>query len=476
MDAIVVGSGPNGLAAAITLARAGRTVQVLEAAATPGGGMRSAELTLPGHLHDICSAIHPLAAASPFFATLDLGRTGAELIHPDVPLAHPLDGGRAGVLHRSVAQTAADLGPDGRRWRQLVGWAADHWTLWAPAVLGPVLRPPAHPLALARFGLAGLAPVSATVRSFDGEEAAALLAGLAAHSFLPMGHGLTTAFGVTLGAAAHHAGWPLIAGGSQRLADAMVAELERLGGTVECGRAVRSMADVRDGRVVLFDTSPPQLAQIAGDALSPRDRRRYRRHRPGPGVFKVDYVLSEPVPWSNPDCGRAGTVHVGGTYADVARSEADVVAGRHPDRPFVLVAQQSRFDRSRVPEVAGGGGRHEVLWAYCHVPNRSGVDMTDRIEAQIERFAPGFRDTVVARHVAGPAWFELHNENYVGGDIGGGSPQGAATVFRPGWRLHPYRTSNPRLFLCSSSTPPGAGVHGMCGWHAANDALATALR
>jgi len=474
VDAIVVGSGPNGLAAAITLARAGRSVRVLEAAPEPGGGTRTAELSGPGYLHDVCSAIHPLAAASPFFASVDLAARGLELIHPPVALAHPLDGGRAAVVRRSLTETAAGLGPDAARWQQLVGWPARHWDRWAPAALGPILRPPRHPLALTRFGLPGLVPASVTARAFARPEGAALLAGAAAHSFLPLSHPLTTAMGVTLAAAAHHAGWPLVAGGSQRLAEAMVAELEAHGGEVRCGQTVRTMDQVAGARAVLFDLSPPQVAQIAAGDLSDRDRRRYRRFRPGPAVFKVDYLISEPVPWANPACTAAGTVHVGGTWQEVARSEAEVTAGRHPERPFVLVAQQSLFDPARRPPGAGSGAHH-TLWAYCHVPNSSTVDMTTAIEAQIERFAPGFRDTIVARHAAGPAWFELYNENYVGGDIGGGSPAGAGLLARPGWRLHPYRTSNPRLFLCSASTPPGAGVHGMCGHHAALDALATVL-
>jgi phytoene dehydrogenase-like protein len=471
VDAVVVGAGPNGLAAAITLARAGRSVRVLEAASTPGGGLRTAELTEPGYLHDVCSAIHPLAAASPFFRTVDLAGHGVELVHPAVPLAHPLDRGRAAVLDRSIDRTAEALGPDARRWRQLVGWPAEHWDRWAPGMLGPFLRLPRHPLALGRFGGPGLLPASAAVRAFGGDEARALFAGLAAHSFLPLSHPLTTALGVVLGAAAHYAGWPLVAGGSQRLSDALVAELASLGVEVVCNHPVRSLAPLAEARAVLFDVSPRQLVAIAGSELSERDQARYRRHRPGPGVFKLDHVLSEPVPWTNPSCLGAGTVHLGGRYEEVARSEADVNAGRHAEQPFVLVAQPSLFDPSRV---AGNPGH--TLWSYCHVPNGSTMDMTERIEAQIERFAPGFRDTIVARHAAGPAWFEDHNENYVGGDISGGSPRGVGLVLRPGWRLHPYRTSNPRLFLCSASTPPGPAVHGMCGYHAARDALATALR
>jgi phytoene dehydrogenase-like protein len=469
LDAFVVGAGPNGLAAAITLARAGRSVRVLEAAPTPGGGTRTAELTLPGYLHDVCSAIHPLAAASPFFRSIDLAARGVELIHPEVPLAHPLDGDRVAVLFRSLTQTADALGDDGRRWRRLVGWPAERWERWAPAVLGPIARWPAHPLDLARFGARSAPPVSFALRQWETDEGRALFTGLAAHSFLPMTHPFTAGMGLTLGAAAHYAGWPLVAGGSHRLTQALVGELESLGGEVVCDQPVRSLSQLREGRVVLFDLQPAQVLRIAGPQLSALNRARYRRFRVGPGVFKLDYALSRPIPWANSACGGAGTVHVGGTFEEIARGEAEVGAGRHPEQPFVLVAQQSRFDPTRAPD----GG--DTLWAYCHVPNGSTVDMTDRIERQIERFAPGFRDTITARHHAGPAWFERHNENNIGGDISGGSHRGTQLVFRPGWRLHPYRTSDNRLFICSSSTPPGGGVHGLGGYHAAQDALATAL-
>ncbi|MGH9164119.1 MAG: phytoene desaturase family protein [Acidimicrobiales bacterium] len=470
LDAVVVGAGPNGLAAAITLARAGRSVVVLEAAGSAGGGARSAELTLPGFVHDVCSAIHPLAAVSPFFASVPLARHGLELLGFDVALAHPLDGGRAGLLHQSLERTATGLGADGRAWRRVVGWAAEHWDELAPSILGPVLRPPRHPLALAGFGLRAAPPAAWLAGRFATDEAAALFAGCAAHSFLPLSRPLSSSFGVTLAASAHRANWPAVRGGSGALVAAMVGLLVELGGEVRTSSPVRSMADVPPSRAVLFDLTPRQLLAVAGDELSPTYRRRLARFRYGPAVFKVDYALSEPVPWANEGCRRAGTVHVGGTAGEVAAGEREVGRGRHPERPFVLVAQQSLVDPSRAPT-----SRH-TLWTYCHVPNGSDIDMTAAIEAQIERFAPGFADVVLARRAAGPSWYQGHNANNVGGDINGGSFAGRQLVFRPTVSLHPYRTSNPRLFLCSSSTPPGGGVHGMCGLHAAESALAGVLR
>ena len=469
-DAVVVGAGPNGLAAAITLARAGRSVVVLEAAPTPGGGARSAELTLPGFVHDVCSAIHPLAAVSPFFQSVPLADHGLELLPFEIPLAHPLDGGRAGLLFQSVEETAAGLGEDGRTWRRIIGWAADHWDQVSPGVLGPLLRLPRHPLALAGFGLRGVLPATWLGRRFATEEAAGLFAGCSAHSFLPLSQPLSASFGIMLAASGHRANWPAVRGGTGAITQAMVDFLTKLGGEVRTSTPVRTMADIPASRAVLFDLTPRQLLAVAGDELSPRYRRRLARFRYGPGVFKVDYALREPVPWTNEGCRRAGTVHVGGAPAEVAAAELDVARGRPAERPFVLVAQQSLVDPSRAPE-----GQH-TLWTYCHVPNGSDVDMTEAIERQLERFAPGFGDVVLARHVAGPAWYEDYNANDVGGDINGGSFAGLQLVFRPTIGLHPYRTSNPRLFVCSSSTPPGGGVHGMCGFNAATDALATTLK
>jgi phytoene dehydrogenase-like protein len=469
-DVVVVGAGPNGLAAALTCAKAGRSVLVLEAKDTIGGGARTAELTLPGFAHDVCSAIHPLAAVSPFFAGAGLERHGLELLHAEVALAHPLDGGRAGVLHRSLEDTVAGLGTDGRAWDRHIGWAARRWGALAPSTLGPLLRVPRHPLTLAAFGARGLLPATVFERTFRTDEAKGLFAGGAAHAFLPLSRALTTSVGLMLMASGHVAGWPVAKGGSQAIVDAMAAQLVELGGTIETGRPVATLGDVPPSKAVLFDVTPRQLLAICGDELPAGYHRRLGRFRYGPGVFKVDYALSEPVPWANEDCRRAGSVHLGGTLGEVASAEADVAAGRHPDRPFVLVGQQSLADPTRAP-----AGQH-TLWTYCHVPNGSDVDMTDAIEGQLERFAPGFRDVVLARHVADNAWYEAHNPNIIGGDIAGGSHSGLQLLMRPRPGVHPYRTPNPRLYLCSASTPPGGGVHGMCGLHAAEAALRHVLR
>ncbi len=470
-DAVVVGAGPNGLTAAAVLARAGRSVLVLEAAATVGGGTRTAELTLPGFHHDVCSAIHPLGAASPAFAALGLESAGVRWLHPDIALVHPLDDGRAAVLHRSLEETARGLGRDGFAYRRLVGDIVRAWPRIVPAALGPLLRPPRHPLAMAGFGLRALPPATMMARAaFRTDEARALFAGNAGHAILPLTHPLTASFGVLLAAAGHVAGWPMAAGGSQTIGDGLTAIVTEAGGEVRCGVTVRTAADLPPARAVLFDLTPRQVAEIAGPRLAGRARRRYERFRYGPGACKVDYALSGPVPWRSEAARRAGTVHVGGTLEEITLAEAEVAAGRHPERPFVLVAQQSLVDPTRAPT-----GQH-TLWAYCHVPHGSTVDVTDRIEAQIERFAPGFRDLVLARHVTTAMGFEAYNPSYVGGDIAAGAHDGLQLVARPFPSLHPYRTPVPGWFLCGASTPPGAGVHGMCGWHAAQDVLATVLR
>ncbi len=468
-DAVVVGAGPNGLAAATTIAQAGRSVLVIEAAPTVGGGTRSAELTLPGFVHDVCSAIHPLGAASPYLSTLPLARHGLRWLEPEVPLAHPLDGGGAALLH-SADDTAVALGEDVAAYRRWIGALVPRWDQLAPMITGPLVSLPRHPLVLARFGLPALGKASTFARrAFKTEEARALFAGCAAHAFLPLDHLLTTSFGLVLMAAGNAVGWPVAAGGSQAIADALAAYLQELGGEIRTGEAVTALDQLPESRAVLFDLSPSLVAAIAGDELPASYRGRLDRFRHGPAAFKIDYALAGPVPWTYEPARRAGTVHTCGTAAEVEASEAATASGQHAERPLVLVAQQSLVDPSRAP-----AGQH-TLWAYCHVPNGSTIDMTERIEAQIERFAPGFRDLVLARHVAGPSWFEAYNANYVGGDIAGGSHQAMQLIFRPTVRLRPYRTPNPRLFLCSASTPPGAGVHGMCGHHAANAALQTAL-
>ena len=466
-DAVVVGSGPNGLAAAITLAKANRSVALFEAASSVGGGMRSAELTLPGFVHDVCSAIHPLARASPFFATLDLEGRGLAWIEPPVSLAHPLDDGSAALVTRDVEATAASLGLDGPAYRRFIGPTLAHWDSLIEDVLAPFHIPfqPDRAFGLARFGLGALQPASWLVRAFDDPPARALLAGCAAHSMLRLDEPLSGAFAMLFLASAHAVGWPIARGGSSRIAEALAAELTALGGEVITDRRIDRVSDLPDHDVALFDVTPRQLLSIAGARMGTRYAHALRDYRYGPGAFKVDLALDGPIPWRNPDLAGAGTVHLGGTYAEIAASEAEVAAGRNPERPFVLLAQHSLFDPSRAPE-----GKHTV-WAYCHVPYASPVDMTDRIIDQIERFAPGLRDRILARHTMGPAQLEAYNANYVGGDINGGRQDLLQLFTRPTLRLDPYSTPDPAIFLCSSSTPPGGGVHGMCGHLAAKSVL-----
>ncbi len=469
-DVVVIGAGPNGLAAAVRLAQAGHSTLVLEAAHTIGGGTRSAELTLPGYLHDVCAAVHALGMSSPVLAHETLGDHTPTWVWPEIPLAHPLDGGRAGVLHRDLAATVDGLGRDGKSWHRLLRPLVDNWDQLSPQLLGPLLSVPRHPLVMARFGMKALQPASLLVRRFKTDEAAALFGGCAAHAFLPLSRPLTSAFGLMLTASAHVGGWPFAAGGSQAVADALAARLIELGGEIRTDTMVRDLAELPPHRVVLFDTNPTQLASIAGDALPSRYRKRLRKFHHGPGAFKIDYALSAPVPWTNEACRRAGTVHVVGTFAELAAAEKAVSVGKMPDRPFVLVAQPSLFDPARAPD-----GKH-TLWAYAQVPHGYTGDATDAIEQQLERFAPGFRDVVLERRVATPTALEEYNPNYVGGDIAGGAHSGLQLVFRPTISRRPYVTPNPSLFLCSASTPPGAGVHGMCGWHAAGKVLAGPLR
>jgi len=464
-DAVVVGSGPNGLAAALTLAQAGRSVLVVEAAATLGGGLRSGERTLPGFVHDICSAIHPLGIGSPFFRGIEL--PDLEWVHPPVPLAHPLDDGTAVTLERSLEATAAGLGrEDASAWRRLVGWLAGDWERLAPALLGPVLRVPQRPLALARFGLQALRPAGSLAESaFRGGRARALFAGLAGHAVLPLESAGTAAVSLVLAALGHVVGWPMARGGSQRIADAMTKKLRSLGAELVTGARVSSLDELPAARSVLLDVTPHQLLAIAGERLAARHRRALARFRYGPATYKMDFALSGPIPWRASECTRAGTVHVGGTLEEIASSESAVWRDEHPERPYLIVAQQSLFDASRAP-----AGMH-TAWVYCHVPSGSRVDMAPRVEAQLERFAPGFRERVLARAVMAPADLERHDENYVGGAIGGGVQDLAQLFARPRLSWNPYATAIPGLYLCSSSTPPGGGVHGMCGWHAAQAVL-----
>jgi len=464
-DAVIVGAGPNGLAAGITLARAGKSVLVLEAKETIGGGTRSAELTLPGFVHDICSALHPLGIASPFFRDLPLAHYGLEWIQPPVCLAHPLDDGTAVLVEGTVIETAANLGSDAAAYCRLMGPLVTGWQGLLNDLLGP-LRVPRHPLLMARFGLAGLMPAVALARRvFRGERARAVLAGMASRAMMPLSKPATASFGLVLAVVAHAIGWPMARGGSQRVADALGAYLRSLGGEIVTGHPVRSKAELPNAQAILFDTSPRQLVQIAGKELPAGYRRALSRYRYGPGVFKADYALDGPIPWRARECLRAGTVHVGGTMEEIAAAEAAPWRGEHPERPFVLVAQQSLFDPTRAP-----AGKHTV-WAYCHVPHGSAEDMTDRLEAQLERFAPGFRDHILARRTLTAADMEAYNPNYVGGDINAGFQDLRQLFTRPVVRLDPYTTPVQGLYLCSSSTPPGGGVHGLCGYYAARAAL-----
>ncbi len=463
-DAVIVGSGPNGLAAAVELARRGAAVRVLEARAEIGGGVRTAELTLPGFLHDVCSGCHPLGVLSPFFRALPLAEHGLRWVHPPASVAHPLDGEPAVLLHRSLAATADELAEDGDAYKKLFAPFLRRPHELLADLLGP-LRVPRHPLQLARFGLPGLLPATVALsRCFRGTRARAVLAGCAAHSILPLERPLTAAVAMMFAFTAHVEEWPVAGGGSQAIGQALASYLRQLGGSIETGRPVRALGDLPPARVILFDTSPAQLADICEPVLPAGYVRRLRRYRYGPGVFKLDWALDGPIPWRDPRCLEASTVHVGGTLEEIAASEAAVWRGEQPERPFVLVVQQSQFDDSRAP-----AGKH-TGYAYCHVPAGSTIDCTVAIERQIERFAPGFRDRILARHQMGPADLERENPNYVGGAITGGVSDLFQFYTRPVARLDPYSTPNPRLFLCSSSTPPGGGVHGMCGYFAAQSA------
>ncbi|MBZ5727814.1 MAG: NAD(P)/FAD-dependent oxidoreductase [Acidobacteriia bacterium] len=453
--ATVIGSGPNGLTAAIVLARTGYQVTVHEGSPQIGGGARSAELTLPGFLHDICSAVHPMAAASPCFAQFPLAEYGLEWIHPEAPLAHPLDDGTAVLLERSIGATAKNLGADGDAWRRLMTPLADAW----PRLRDDILAPPGiprHPLLVARFGLRAIRPARALAEAlFRGPRARALFAGLAAHAILPLEVRPSAAAGLVLGVLAHTVGWPIPRGGAQRISDALAGCLRSLGGKIRTASPVTTLPDAP---IVMCDVTPRQFLALAGDRLPAGFRRALARYRYGPGAYKLDWALDGPIPWRAPECLRAGTVHVGGTLEEIALWES-----HHTGSPFVILAQPSLFDATRAP-----AGKH-VAWAYCHVSHASTEDMTAAIEAQIERFAPGFRARILERHVLTPAAFERHNPNLVGGDIGGGVFDLRQLFLRP--TRHLYRTPLRGVFLCSSSTPPGGGVHGMCGYHAARAAV-----
>jgi phytoene dehydrogenase-like protein len=464
-DAIIVGSGPNGLAAAITLAQAGYSVLVFEAQETVGGGMRSAELTLPGFTHDICSAIHPLGVGSPFFRRLPLADYGLKWISPPLAVAHPFDDGSAATLEQSVTFTAKRLDQDAKTYRRLMDPFVANWDKLAHEFLGP-LRLPRYPLTMARFGLYAIRSAWGLANSlFTGQQAHGLFAGLAAHAIMPLEKSPTAAIGLVLGILGHVTGWPLPQGGSQKIADALAAYLQALGGQIITGRRINSVDELPPAQVILLDVSPRQLLRVAGHHLPAGYRSQLETYRYGPGVFKVDWALAGPVPWLAQECLAAGTVHLGGTLPEIAAAERTVWQGQHPEKPFVLVAQQSLFDSSRAP-----AGKH-TLWAYCHVPNGSTVDMTGAIENQIERFAPGFRDLILARNTLNPALLEAYNHNYIGGDINGGVQDWRQLFTRPTFRLVPYSTPNKRIYLCSASTPPGGGVHGMCGYFAAQAAL-----
>ena len=463
-DAVVVGSGPNGLAAAILMQQHGLSVLLIEGKGTIGGGMRSAELTLPGYLHDICSAIHPLAVSSPFFETLPLAAHGLEFIYPDIAAAHPFDDGDAAFLKHSIKETAAQFGIDKKAYVKLIQPVVNNWPLIAPDALGP-LHIPKHPIAMAGFGLKALRSASSIASSFKTEEAKGLFAGMAAHCMQPLSNLSSAATALVLMSAAHLKGWPLPKGGSQQIANALASYFVSLGGKIEANTYITSLDQLPSSNAVLFDITPRQLLQIAGHKFSSIYKWQLQRYRYGMGIFKIDWALDGQIPFTNELCRQAGTVHLGNTFAEIASSEQATWYGHAAEKPFVLMAQQSLFDSSRAPE-----SKH-TAWAYCHVPGGSTTDMTEAIERQVERFAPGFRDRILAKHVMNSAQVEEYNPNYIGGDINGGAFDLGQLFTRPALRWSPYRSSAKGLYICSSSTPPGGGVHGMCGYHAAKDAL-----
>ena len=463
-DAVVVGSGPNGLAAAILMQQNGLSVLVLEGKETIGGGMRSTELTLPGYLHDICSAIHPLAVSSPFFQTLTLAEHGLEFIYPEIAAAHPFDDGSAAILKHSIEETAFQFGIDQKAYIDLIQPVVADWPLIAPDALGP-LHIPKHPIAMARFSLKALRSASSVEERFVTVKAKGLFAGMAAHCMQPLTNLSSAATAVVLMSAAHVKGWPLPKGGSQQIANALASYFISLGGKIETSNYITSLDQLPSSNAVLFDITPRQLLQVAGHKFSGIYKWQLQRYRYGMGIFKIDWALDGQIPFTNALCRQAGTVHLGNTFAEIASSEKSIWNGQISEKPFVLMAQQSIFDSSRAPE-----GK-QTAWAYCHVPGGSTLDMTDAIERQVERFAPGFRDRILAKHVMNSAQVEEYNPNYIGGDINGGAFDLGQLFTRPALRWSPYQTSAKGLYICSSSTPPGGGVHGMCGYHAAKRAL-----
>ncbi len=463
-DAVVVGSGPNGLAAAITLQRKGLSVLVLEAKDTIGGGLRTKELTLPGFRHDVCSAIHPMAVGSPFFAELPLQEFGLKFVHAPLAAAHPFDKGEAAILSRSLEETADSLGIDKHAYLKLIKPLVKSWPDIAADAMGP-LRFPKHPLQMAAFGMNALRSADCISKRFKTEKAKGLWAGMSAHAIQPLTNWASAAIGLVLSAVGHIHGWPIPVGGSQSIADALAAYFISLGGKIQTGVEITSLKQIPFSKAVLFDVTPKQLLRIAEEEFTPFYRKQLEKYRYGMGVFKIDWALSDPVPFKSAPCRQAGTVHLGNTFKEIALSEQFSSSGVHPDKPFVLLAQQSSFDQTRAPE-----GKHTV-WAYCHVPNGSTVDMTQAIEKQVERFAPGFRDTILAKRTMNTHQIQAYNPNYIGGDINGGIIDIRQLYTRPSLSLSPYRTSRAGIYICSSSTPPGGGVHGMCGYHAAQTVL-----
>lgn len=463
-DAVVVGSGPNGLSAAIFLQQAGLSVLILEAKEQIGGGLRSAELTMPGYLHDVCSAIHPLAVSSPFLKTLPLKNHGLDFVYPEVSAAHPFDSGDAAVLKGSAEETASDLGSDAGAYLELLEPLLRKWPDLLSDILGP-LGIPDHPLDLASFGLKALRSASAMTAKFRTEKARGLWAGMAAHSMQPLGNLTTAAIGMVLLATGNKVGWPIPIGGSKAIADSLSSYFLSLGGRIQTGVPVKSMSDIPQASAILFDLTPKQLLEIAPERFSPLYRWQLQRYRYGMGIFKIDWALDGQVPFKSEACRKAGTIHLGNTFEEIEAAEKMVSRGQHPDKPFVLFAQQSLFDSSRAPE-----GKH-TAWAYCHVPHGSETDMTAAIENQVERFAPGFKDLILAKHTMNTRQVEVYNPNYIGGDINGGVIDITQLFTRPVLSVSPYRTSAKGIYICSSSTPPGGGVHGMCGYHAARQVL-----